>query len=483
VGDVVVEGEDLLGDGVNVAARLEGIAEAGGICISEAAYQHVRDRIDAHFEDAGEQRLKRIARPVRTYRLRLDRSPAPAKPTLPLPDKPSIAVLPFQNMSGDAEQEYFADGVVEEIITALSRFRQLFVIARNSTFTYKNRAVDARQVGRELGVRYVLEGSVRKAANRVRITAQLIDASTGAHLWADRFDGGLEDIFELQDQVTVRVVGLIAPKLEQEEIERAQRKPTDSLHAYDYYLRGLARYYQVTADASSEALRLFRKAIELDPNFSLAYGMVAVCFVLRKANNWMDDRLQECAEAARCARRAIALGRDDAGALAAGGFTLGYVVGDAETAALVIEQALVLNPNLAIAWYSGAWMKIWLGKPKSAIDDLSYAMRLSPLDPNMIFTQVGTAHAHFFAGRYDEACSWAERVLSEWESGGHAALRIATASHALAGRVEQAKKFCARLQQRDPALRVSNLRNVLGPYRPEDLAKYEAGLRKAGLPE
>src|SRR6266566_1293989 len=214
VGDVVVEGDDLLGDGVNVAARLEGISDPGGICISDAAYQQVRDKLDMDFQDAGEQQLKNIARPVRAYRVRLDRSPAQAKPPLQLPDKPSIAVLPFQNMSGDPEQEYFADGIVEEIITALSRFRQLFVIARNSSFTYKGRAVDVKQVGRELGVRYVLEGSVRKSSNRVRITGQLVDATTGAHLWADRFDGGLEDIFDLQDQVTASVVGAIAPKID-----------------------------------------------------------------------------------------------------------------------------------------------------------------------------------------------------------------------------------------------------------------------------
>src|SRR5262245_1597741 len=243
VGDVVVEGEDLLGDSVNVAARLEGIAEPGGICISESAYQQVRDKVDVRFQDAGEQQLKNIPRPVRAYQARPSGAAASSRPTLPLPDKPSIAVLPFKNMSGDPEQEYFADGIVEEIITALSRFRQLFVIARNSSFTYKGRVVDVKQVGRELGVRYVLEGSVRRSADRVRVTGQLIDAATGAHLWADRFDGALEDIFELQDRVTTSVVGAIAPKLEQAEIDRAKRKPPENLDAYDYYLRGMASHY------------------------------------------------------------------------------------------------------------------------------------------------------------------------------------------------------------------------------------------------
>jgi TolB-like protein len=238
--DVQTERDDLLGDGVNVAARLEGIADAGGICISEAAYQHIRDKLDLIFEDTGEQRLKNIARSVRVYRVRPSGAAASSRPALPLPDKPSIAVLPFQNMSGDPEQEYFADGIVEEIITALSRFRQLFVVARNSSFTYRGRTVDVKQVGRELGVRYVLEGSVRKAGNRVRITGQLIDASSGGHLWADRFDGDLEDIFDLQDKITGSVVGAIAPKIEQSEIERAKRKPTGDLVAYDYYLRAIA---------------------------------------------------------------------------------------------------------------------------------------------------------------------------------------------------------------------------------------------------
>jgi len=252
LGDVIAEEHDIFGDGVNVAARLEGLAEPGGICVSRVVRDQVRDRLDYTFEDLGDQEVKNITRPVRVYKVRensagLAEEPLPASPRpLPLPDKPSIAVLPFQNMSGDPEQEYFAEGIVEENITALSRFRQLFVIARNSSFTYKGRAVDVKQVGRELSVRYVLEGSVRKAAHRVRVTAQLIDVTTSVHLWADRFNGELEDIFDLQDQVTEKVVAAIAPKLEQAEIERAKRKPTESLHAYDYYLRGRAIIPHVT---------------------------------------------------------------------------------------------------------------------------------------------------------------------------------------------------------------------------------------------
>ena len=274
-----------------------------------------------------------------------------------LPDRPSIAVLPFLNLSGDPEQEYFADGVVEDIITALSHIRWLFVIARNSSFTYKRRAVDVRQVSRELGVRYVLEGSLRRTANRVRITAQLIDATTGGHLSADRFDGTLDDIFELQDQVAASVVGAIAPELERAEIERAKRKPTESLDAYDYYLRGMANLHQGTREAINEALPLFYKAIELDPNFASAYAMAAWCHLWRKANGWMIDRAQEIAEGARLARRAVELGRDDAVALTRSGSALGHFGGDLDSCIALLDRALVLNPNLASAWFLGGFLQ------------------------------------------------------------------------------------------------------------------------------
>src|SRR5262249_22202395 len=315
---------------------------------------------------------------------------------LPLPDKPSIAVLPFQNMSGDPAQEYFADGIAEEITTALSRFRQLFVIARNSSFAYKGHAVDVKQVGRDLGVRYVLEGSVRKAGNRVRITGQLVDALTGAHLWADRFDGGLEDIFELQDSVTASVVGAIAPKIEQAEIERAKRKPTEKLDAYDYYLRGIPLFFGMTREINDAALRLFNKAIELDPDFALAYALAAFCYVFRKLNHWMTNPQQEVAEAARLARRAVELGRDDAEALPLAGLVLAYVVGDLDDGAAFVDRALGLNPNLAEAWGTSGWMKTCFGEHNTAIEHAARAMRLSPLDPRLWAWQYFTALAHFF---------------------------------------------------------------------------------------
>jgi TolB-like protein/class 3 adenylate cyclase len=491
VGDIIVEGKDIYGDGVNVAARLQELAQPGGVCVSRDVRNQVRDKVSFGFEDLGEQTVKNITRPLRVFRVSWDvpgttggRAEAePARPALSLPDKPSIAVLPFQNLSGDPEQEYFADGMVEDIITALSRMRWLFVIARNSSFIYKGHTVNVKQVARELGVRYVLEGSVRKAASRVRIAGQLIDGSTGAHLWADRFESALEDIFDLQDQVTASVVGAIAPRLEQAEIERAKRKPTESMDAYDCYLRGVASFYQWTREGTSEALRMFYRAIELDPEFALAHGIAARCYALRKVSSWMADSVQETAETARLARRAVALGRDDAAALSTSGFALAYVVGDLDDGAAFIDRALALNPNLAVAWYYSGWVKIWLGEPDLAIEHIARAMRLSPLEPHFDRMQAATANAHFFAGRYDIAVSWAGMALRA-SPDNVVALRIAVASNALAGRLEQARKVLARLRQLDPALRIPNLRDTQGPFRrPEDLARYEQGLREAGLPE
>ena len=412
----------------------------------------------------------------------------PAKPIEPsaqalaLPDKPSIAALPFQNLSGDPEQEYFADGVVEDVITALSRIRWLFVIARNSSFTYKGRQVDVKQVGRELGVGYVLEGSVRKAANRVRITGQLIDATTGAHLWAERFEGTLDDIFELQDQIAASVVGAVAPQLERAEIERAKRKPTASLDAYDYYLRGMANLHQGTREAIDEALRLFHAAIRLDPAFASAYGMASWCHFWRKVNGWMIDRSQEIAEGARLARRAVELGRDDAVALTRSGHALAHLAGDLDGGIALLDRALMLNPNLAAAWFLGGFLRVWHGEPDGAIEHFARAMRLSPLDPEMYRIQAGMAAAHLFAGRFDTASSWAEKAFRDLPSF-LMVVGIIAASHALAGRTDEARRAMHHLRQLDPALRLSNLRDWLPIHRPEDLATFADGLRRAGLPE
>jgi len=409
---------------------------------------------------------------------------AAAKATSPLslPDKPSIAVLPFQNLSGDPEQEYFADGVVEDIISALSCKRWLFVIARNSSFTYRGRTVDVKQIGRELGVRYILEGSVRKAANRVRITGQLIDAATGAHLSADRFDGDLEDIFDLQDRITASVVEAIAPKLEQAEIERAKRKPTENLDAYDYFLRAMASFYQRSRDANDEALRLFYKAIEVDPDFATAYGMAAWCYGWRNLSGWATDRVREVSEGAKLAWRATELGKDDAVALARAGHALALLIGDLDSGVAFIDRALSLDPNLARGWYASGWVRVYRGEPELAIEHQARAMRLSPLDPTLYHMRVGTAFAHMLAGRFDEASSWAERAFRE-EPNYHPAAIVKAASNALAGRTNDARYAMDRLRQIDPALRISNLTERHPIRRPADLARFAEGLRMAGLPE
>jgi TolB-like protein len=401
---------------------------------------------------------------------------------LPLPDKPSIAVLPFQNMSGDANQEYFADGVVEEIITALSRFQQLFVIARSSSFTYKGRPTDVTQVGRELGVRYILEGAVRKAADRVRITAQLVDAATGSHLWADRFDGELKDIFDLQDRVTTCVVGAISPHLEQAEIDRARRKPTENLDAYDYYLRGLASYYHLTRVGIDEALRAFNRAIELDPDFASAYSQGALCYVLKKGCGWMTAPQHDVAEGARLARRGAELGRNDAEILWRTGIALAHLVGDFASGTAFIDEALSLNANMATAWFSSAYVRVWLGQADIALDHAARAMRLSPLDPQVPRLETAIASAHFVAGRYQDAVLYAEKSL-RGEPNWAPATRIAAASYALLGRSDEALKAMVRVHQVDPELRVSNLKERAPYQRIEDIAKLTEGLRKAGLAE
>jgi TolB-like protein/tetratricopeptide (TPR) repeat protein len=409
-------------------------------------------------------------------------APERSRPPLVLPDRPSIAVLPFINLSGDPEQEYFADGVVEEIITALSRMRWLFVIARNSSFTYKGRAVDIKQVGRELGVRYILEGSVRKGANRVRIAGQLIDSTTGVHLWADRFDGELRDIFDLQEQVTASVVGAIGPKLEQAEIERSNRKPTESLDAYDFYLRGLAAVHQWSREANNEALRHFHRAIEVDLNFAAAYGMAARCYSQRKGSGWMVDRLAETAEAERLALRAVALGKNDAVALCTAGHALSFVVGNHDDGAALIDQSLVLNPNWAWAWLFSGWTRVWSGEPELGIEHVTRALRLSPQDPQVSNMHAALAAAHFFAGRYEEASSWAGMVGREQPNHLIGAC-VHAASKALSGKSAEAHRAVARVRQIDPNLRLTNLSELIPIKRAEDFARWTDGLREAGLPE
>jgi TolB-like protein/Flp pilus assembly protein TadD len=385
-------------------------------------------------------------------------------------------------MSGDPEQDYFADGMVEEIITVLSRFKSLFVIARNSSFTYKGQAVDIKQVGRELGVRYVLEGSVRKAAGRIRITGQLVQADTGTHIWADRYDGDLADIFQLQDKVALDVVSTITSKLEAAEMDRARRKPTATLDAYDYLLRGMASAYRLTSEATSDALKLFYKAIELAPDFALAHGWAAICYMWRSGSGWMTDRSQETAEAVRMARRAIELDKDDALTLSWAGMTLTTLGVDFDYGATLLERALALNPNLMQAWFAIGWVRIWNSQPEPAIEAFAHAMRLSPLDHFSFTMQQGVAFGHFLAGRYDEASTFAEKSLWVYQDR-PSGLRLMAASHALAGRLEEARNAMALARRLDPALRVSDIKHWIRFRRADDLARYEEALRKAGLPE
>jgi TolB-like protein len=467
----------------------------GGRIVSESTLTSHINAVRKAIRDTGEeQRLVRtIARKGYRFVGDVRESDAsegadPAKRHEPLaqapalPDRPSIAVLPFLNLSGDPTQDYFVDGVVEDIIAALSRISWLFVIARNSSFTYRGRAVDEKQVGRELGVRYILEGSVRKAEGRVRITGQLIDATTGINLWSERFEGKIDNIFELQDQMTANVVGAIAPQLERAEIERAKHKPTESLDAYDYYLRAMANLHFGTREAVDEALRLFHKAIERDSEYAAAYAMAAWCHLWRKINGWMNDRALEMADGARLARRAVELGKDDAVALTRAGSALSHLAGDLDGSVALLDRAKMLNPNLAAAWFLGGFARVWRGDPDGAIAHFTQAMRLSPLDPEMYRMQAGMAVAHLFAKRFDEASSWATKSFRDLPTFLIVVAFIA-ASHALAGRTDEARRAMQHLRQLDPTLRISNLTDYLPIRRPQDLAVFADGLRQAGLPE
>jgi len=492
VGDVMIKGGDLFGDGVNIAARLEGIAEPGGICMSDDAYRQIRGKVDTGFDDMGIQTLKNIAEPMRAWRMRssgpvastLQTGATESASPLPLPDKPSIAVLPFQNMSGDPEQEYFADGMVEDIITALSRFKSLFVIARNSSFTYKGKVVDIKQVGRELGVRYILEGSVRKAGGRVRITGQLIEADSGAHLWAERFDGAVEDVFELQDRVTSNVVGIIAPRIERAEIKRATTKPTQNLEAYDWYLRGLAQFDRLTREDSKSGIGMFKKAIELDPNFSGAMACIGSCHAIRSLQGWMDDPATDGAEAIGYAQMAQERGRNDAEVLARCALTMTIAAfnADLDIANALADQAVSLNPNQALGWSASGWIKRSLGRHELAIEHFNRALQLNPFDVFNGGVLTGLAWAHFLLGRYAETRQALQRALAD-SPNYLPALRLSAALDAALGDVSRARETALRILQLNPSEKISNINVVRYSRNLEDRAKSVEFLRLAGLPE
>jgi len=442
VGDIVVEDDDIFGDGVNIAARLEGIAEPGRICISARVQEDAAGRLDPGFEDIGEQALKNIARPVRVFRVATGNRLVPA-PALPLPDKPSIAVLPFANLSGDPEQEYFADGMVEEIITALSRIRWLFVIARNSSFTYKGQADDVKQVGRELGVRYVLEGSVRKAGGRVRITAQLIDATSGAHLWADRFDGSLEDIFDPQDKVASSVAGVIEPTLQAAETARSENRPTNDITAYDLYLRAYAMVLSSTRQ-SLEALFLLEQAIERDPRCGPALAWAAFCCLRLLRDGRSEDPAEDRLKGDDFARRALEVAGDDPGILANAALALAYFGEDIGAMIALVDRALGLNPNFARGWYISGVLRNWAGQPDIAIEHLEASLRLSPR-ARVGNSLAGIGAAHFLSRRFDEAVPKLLLTIQDSPSFTHP-YRVLAACYAHMGRLDEARKIFERLR-------------------------------------
>jgi adenylate cyclase len=475
VGDIVVEDGDIFGDGVNVAARLEGLAEPGGICVSARVREDTAGRLELSFEDRGEQALKNIARPVRAYRVVTAAGSALTRASAgpALPDKPSIAVLPFANMSGDPEQEYFADGMVEEIITALSRIRWLFVIARNSSFTYKGQAVDVKQVGSQLGVRYVLEGSVRKAAGRVRITAQLIDAINGTHLWADRFDGSLEDIFDLQDKVAVSVAGVIEPALKAAETVRSARRPTYDLTAYDLYLRANAMALSSAANFPV-ALELMEQAIRRDPSYGPALAYAAVCCLRLVMDGWSKDLEADRSKGIDFARRALQAGSDDPEVLANAATVLAYFGEDIGSMMALVDRALAMNPSSARVWYLSAVLRGWAGEADLSIQHAETSLRLSPR-ARIGWALYGIGAAHFLRRRFDEAVTKLLIAIQE-DPSNQGAYRILAACYAHMGRIDEAQSAIARLRQLTPHV----VPSVIPTRKPEMRELLLSGLRKAG---
>jgi adenylate cyclase len=483
LGDVIVgQDGDLYGDGINIAVRLEGIADPGGILISEKVYSEVEGKLDVGFEDRGEQQLKNIAKPVRAYAVRAGASSAlterlSAAP--PLPDKPSIAVLPFENMSGDPEQEYFADGMVEEIITALSRFKSLFVIARNSSFTFKGRAVDIKEVGRSLGVRYVLEGSVRKVAGKVRITGQLIDALTGAHIWADRFERDLTDVFALQDELTIAVVSAIQPSLLQAEFEIAARRPPENLTAYDLLLRARQKSYLGTREGIAETAELAQRALDLDPRSSFAAVLAASAHLNNVISGFAADPQFDRSEAKRLIRLALDLDENNAVVLSNAARITAYLDADYETAIDYCARAVACNPNESVAWLFKGGVHRFAGQYEEAIRSYERGIRVSPLSPFLpsFFVGIGTALNEL--RRFDEALVVFKRALRQVSSDG-VALRGLASALAHLGRDAEAREAAARLLEVDPAFTISGWIARGGQTNSKLLIE---GLRKAGLPE
>jgi adenylate cyclase len=467
VGDIIIDEGDIYGDGVNIAARVETLASPGAVCISEDAYKQIKGKLAFDVSDMGEQHLKNIAHPVRVYGVKLDN--APSRVALTLPSKPSIAVLPFQNLSGDPEQDYFADGMVDDIITGLSRIKWLFVIARNTTFTYKGRAVDVKQVGRELGVRYVLEGSVRKAVDRVRVTGQLIDAETGAHVWAERYDRKADDIFALQDDITLSVVGTIEPSLRQVEIERVKRKRSDNLDAYDLVLQAQPDVYSRIPEQCAKALVLLERALALDPTYALAHAYAAECH----HSIFLRGGLQEEHRTAsiRHAESAIAYGHDDASALAFAGFVIGMDKHDRAAAFTAFEAALSVSPSSALTYILGSIILAFAGEAQRAVEWAERGLRLSPFDLYRASAFCAVSFARFQQGHYAEAADAARK-----------AIQATPGFRVCLGRIEEARAAAARVLALQPTFGYTRQLKNVGAV-PSFATDFSEALRAAGLPE
>jgi TolB-like protein/Flp pilus assembly protein TadD len=483
LGDVIEEGERIYGDGVNVAARIERLAAGGGICISGTAFDQVEGKLGLEFDYLGERSVKNIKKPVRVYRAKLEGGVSDEGISLgvPLPDKPSIVVLPFDNLSGDPEQEYFVDGIVDDIITELSRFPYILVIARTTSFTFKGKSVDIRQVGRELGVRYVLEGSVRKIGDRVRITAQLIEAETGSHIWAERYDRDLEDIFIVQDEITAQVVGSIHPEVLSAEMRRARQKPTESLDVWSYAVRARFHVLRLTPKDNAEAKRLFGKALELDPNYVPALALLVYCHIGDVLFGWSEAPPQSIAEAQRLARLAASLDENDPWVQCSLGFTE-FIAKNPDAAIAHYRRAIELNPNFALAHGYLSCQLGYAGEAEAAIEAGHNAISLSPRDPELFHFHVGIGTGHFIAERYEEAIAWANKVIAERPET-PAGRRLLAASLAQLGRIEEARRAMEDVLSITPGLTATLLRNITHFKNPADFDRYIDSLVKAGLPE
>ena len=480
VGDVIIEDDDIHGDGVNIAARLEGLSEAGGNCISDDVFRQVRGKLDAEFDDLGPQQLKNIAEPVHAHAVRPAGAPA-AAPALPLPDKPSIAVLAFENMSGDPEQEYFADGIAEDIITALSRFNWFFVIARNSSFSYKGTSLDIRQVASELGVQYVLEGSVRKGGNRVRVTAQLIDATTGRHIWAERYDRDLHDIFEVQDEITGAITGAVAPSFVAAEAKRAARKAPGNLDAWDLTMRGNWHLWRLSREDYAESKRLFHEAIDLDPDSSIAHSGLALAYQLESGSGMADDLQESRNRALQAAQRALKLDDQDAWAQATLAMVL-HVSRDNTAALTACRKALDLNPNLAFAEGLLGMVHAHLGHFEEGNAHLDRALRLSPRDPSLSFCNLGRLVAALGSGRDEDYLALAKK-FTEDAPDLHPGWRHLAVAYVKFGRIDEAQAAVQQVLRLKPGDSIESVQRTVPIVLPEILEPYLDALRKAGLPE